>query len=127
MIKVLHKFIKSDKIKKRVKKMKRIIQLVLFVFFLCFCASIAISSKADKEYIEYLKLTKDAKRITTSEAYEIFETGKAWLISVDSPAVYAERRILGAINIPATKIDEIFEKGGEIKIPKDDMILLYCR
>ena len=65
--------------------------------------------------------TKAARRITPEEAYLMYKTGKAFLISVDDAPYFKQYRILGTINIPWDK----FEKG-EFKLPKHQPIILYC-
>lgn len=103
--------------------MKRIIPvLVSFLFFFCCFDSIVMAKERNQEYYEFLEATKDAKRITIDEAYSIYKSGKALLISVDRPEYYKSRHIFGSINIP---VDEL--KKTKLNVPKDQTILIYCR
>lgn len=58
-------------------------------------------------------------RIDCRHALTLFESGKAVLIFTHHEG--SQTPILGAINIPLTKIDKV-----KLNIPKDRLILTYC-
>jgi len=106
--------------------MRRIIPILILVllFFYSF-TPIGIAEEErnfDEEILKFREETKNAKRIGIQEAFNIYKSGKAILISVDGASYYKSRHILGAINIPY----EILEKV-ELNYPKDRKILFYCR
>lgn len=84
----------------------------------------ATSENASHEDIvnEYREETQSAKRIGIQEAFEIYKSGKAILISVDGANYYKSRRILGSVNIPLSTLEKI-----NLPYPKDQTILLFCR
>jgi hypothetical protein len=77
-----------------------------------------------REEYQIRKRTSAVKRISIYQAYAIYKSGKALLISVDYPGTYKHRRIIGSINIP---IDTIKYGKRPLKLPTKISILLYCR
>lgn len=123
--------------------MQRIVLSLVSVLFVCYSSSPLSTAKAEtpssfiqqreqlrkqreqlKEEREIRRASKGAKRISVYNAYQIYKSGKALLISVDYPGTYKHRRILGSINIP---IDAIKYGKRNLKIPKNVPVLLYCR
>lgn len=70
----------------------------------------------------YSKKTAAVKRITPQMAYALFKAGKALLIGVDDREYFQRRHIVGSINIPPNKLKRV-----RLKVPRDKLILLYCR
>ena len=67
--------------------------------------------------------TKAVRRISAKSAFQLFKSGKVFLISVDSSNYYkAMTAFVGSINIPSTKI---LKSKSKIKFPKNRLILMY--
>jgi 3-mercaptopyruvate sulfurtransferase SseA len=62
-----------------------------------------------------------AKRITLDEAKKAFDAQTAVFVDTHSPQQYAQRRIPGAINVPANDIEPYLNK-----IPKGKKLIAYC-
>lgn len=75
-----------------------------------------------QEQREYRQATKGAKRISIHQAFSLFKSGSALLISADQPEYYELKHIVGGINIPFEKFEHI-----KLKVPKTTPILIYCR
>ena len=103
--------------------MKRIILLLFTSFYIFyFTSSIQISNAWGPEdeswrrqQYNYRKQTKGAKRIDIYAAYSLYKSGKAILISVDSPDYFKRRHIVGSINVPIDKLHKINLKRLKIK------------
>ena len=107
--------------------MKKVNLLCIFLLLISYIpGQVAIAKQRNEEYYEFLQATTDAKRIPIDEAYKIYQSGEAILISVDGSEYFEARHIVGAINIPYDKLERIMEKG-ELNVPKDKPVLLYCR
>ena len=75
----------------------------------------------DKVRIE----TRAVNRISAELAFQLFKSGKVFLISVDTPSYYnAMTAFVGSVNIPADKILKSKSKS-KIKLPKNKLILMY--
>ena len=73
----------------------------------------------DKVRIE----TRAVNRISAELAFQLFKSGKVFLISVDTPSYYkAMTAFVGSVNIPAGKI---LKSKSKIKLPKNRQILIY--
>lgn len=104
---------------------KHIIYCLFPILVLVGLRSIGAAEQSDnwkKQQREYRQETEDARRIDTYAAFNIFRSGKALLISADSPEYYKRRRIVGSINIPEAKFGDV-----KLKVPKDTPIIIYCR
>ena len=62
-----------------------------------------------------------APRITLAEAKKHFDAKTAVFIDTHAPEQYAQRHILGSINVPANNIEPYLNK-----IPKGKKIIAYC-
>ena len=107
--------------------MRRIVLIILFAFgnivlWPSFGSGEITDPSVKKQEREYREATKDAKRITIHEAYAIYKSGKAVLISVDEEEYYRRIRILGSVNIPLRKLEKV-----NLNLPKIKILLLYCR
>ena len=71
---------------------------------------------------KYRQQTRLAKRIDIYNAFRLYNSGKALLISVDSEEYYARSRIVGSIHLPSDKIARL-----NVKKMKNKILLLYCR
>ena len=73
----------------------------------------------DKVRIE----TRAVNRISAELAFQLFKSGKVFLISVDTPNYYKSMTaFMGSVNIPAAKI---LNSKSKIKLPKNRLILMY--
>ena len=107
--------------------MGRIVLIILFgfgniVLWPSFGSGEITDPSLKKQQREYREETKDAKRITIYEAYAIYKSGKALLISLDESEYYGRQRIVGSVNIPLSKLERI-----NLKVPTTQLLLLYCR
>ncbi|MBN1546071.1 MAG: rhodanese-like domain-containing protein [Syntrophaceae bacterium] len=101
--------------------------LFLFLFYLLSAMSVAYSWGPEDEswrrqQQQYREQTKGAKRISAAQAFSLYSSGKTVLISVDGKEYYKERHILGSINIPFEKLEK-----SRLKLPKETLLLLFCR
>ena len=106
--------------------MRRIIPILILVLLLfCSFPQIGIAEEErnfDEDILKNREITKNAKRIDIREAFDIYKSGKAILISVDEAPHYKSIHILGAINIPEGMLKKV-----QLNYPKEQTILLYCR
>lgn len=79
---------------------------------------------AQLDWIDEVRIeTKAVRRISAKSAFQLFMSGKAFLISVDTSNYYkALTAFVGSINIPYSKISNSKFK---IKLPKNRLILMY--
>ncbi len=90
--------------------------LVLGVFMLVAFMGLSAYAKYD-----------EAPRISAAEAYKMFKAGDAIFIDANPPHAYAEKHILGSVNLPNDGAKDIeYVRNAELTFPKDMKIITYC-
>ncbi len=89
--------------------------IMLFVGALCFGPAAAED------------LYPDVTRISAEVAYFKYKSGNVILIDAMSPEVYADKHILGAINIPNRHVEDRERlRETDFDFPVDKEIIIYC-
>ncbi len=69
----------------------------------------------------------EAPRISAAEAYKIFKTGDAIFVDANPPHAYAQKHILGSVNLPNDGAKDIeYLRNTELPFSKDMKIITYC-
>lgn len=72
---------------------------------------------------ELYGMLRGGKRLTPSEAVRLSNDRDARFIDVRSPADFKRGHIIGAVSVPATKLDE---RGKELERAKSSPAIVYC-
>ena len=69
----------------------------------------------------------EAPRISAAEAYKIFKTGDAIFVDANPPHAYAQKHILGSVNMPNDGAKDIeYLRNTELPFSKDMKVITYC-
>lgn len=69
----------------------------------------------------------EAPRISAAEAYKLFKTGDVIFVDANPPHAYAQKHILGSVNIPNDGAKDIeYLRNTELPFSKDLKIITYC-